>query len=136
MSRIKILSDTDESEDELIYSRTFTSEESKSRNRLHLLISLSAIGGFLFGYDTGIVSSALVLIRKEFGISDFMHELIVSSAILGALIFALVGAYFSDKYGRKPVILASSVLFTIGSFIMGLAPGPKSLVLGENLIII
>lgn len=54
-----------------------------------LLAVFSAIGGFLFGYDTGVVSGAMILVRDEFELSTVWHELIVSSTIGAAWLAAL-----------------------------------------------
>lgn len=61
-------------------------------------ITLAAsIGGFLFGYDTGVIGGANLYIEDEFNLTPFEEESIVSIAILGALIGAGIGGYLSDK---------------------------------------
>jgi len=82
---------------------------------------LSAMGGFLFGYDTGIVSGAMVFVRKVFNLNSLWQELVVSITILGAWILSLMAGSLSERYGRKSVILYASIVFTIGSLIMGAA---------------
>ncbi|KAK8382803.1 hypothetical protein O3P69_011385 [Scylla paramamosain] len=57
---------------------------------IYFLILLSAIGGFLFGYDTGVVSGAMILVREDFKLSIEWHELIVSATIAAAMMAALV----------------------------------------------
>lgn len=88
---------------------------------IYLMSLLSAMGGFLFGYDTGIVSGAMVFVRKIFNLNSLWQELVVSITILGAWIFSLMAGSLSERYGRKAVILYASVIFTVGSVIMGVA---------------
>lgn len=132
--------DPDESEDESVFKRTIMEPgqvkggSSGSPKLLYILSFLSAIGGFLFGYDTGVVSGAMMLVRKDFQLSNFWHELIVSGTIASALVFSLLGARIADQYGRKATIFAASVAFTIGTFFMGLASGPVTLLIGRLVV--
>jgi SP family myo-inositol transporter-like MFS transporter 13 len=88
---------------------------------IYLMSLLSAMGGFLFGYDTGIVSGAMVFVRKIFNLNSLWQELVVSITILGAWVLSLMAGSLSERYGRKTIILYASVIFTIGSVIMGAA---------------
>lgn len=88
---------------------------------IYLMSLLSAMGGFLFGYDTGIVSGAMVFVRKIFNLDSLWQELVVSITILGAWTLSLMAGSLSERYGRKTIILHASVIFTIGSIIMGAA---------------
>ena len=88
---------------------------------IYLMSLLSAMGGFLFGYDTGIVSGAMVFVRKVFNLNSLWQELVVSITILGAWMLSLMAGSLSERYGRKSMILYASVVFTIGSLIMGAA---------------
>lgn len=95
---------------------------------------LSAIGGFLFGYDTGIVSGAMVLIKKQLHLSDFWQELIVSITIGMAWVFSCLAGYFTDKFGRRPVILVASAIFTAGSVVMAFALEKWTLLIGRGIV--
>ncbi|XP_015784390.1 proton myo-inositol cotransporter isoform X2 [Tetranychus urticae] len=95
---------------------------------------LSAIGGFLFGYDTGIVSGAMVLIRKQLDLDDVWQELIVSITIGMAWIFSSIAGFFTDRYGRRPVILLASAIFTAGSVVMAFAMEKWSLLIGRAIV--
>lgn len=82
-----------------------------------LLTIVASISGFLFGYDTGYISTALVAVGDDLGqtLSYGQKELITSATSLGALIGAIFAGFSADVFGRKPVIMASDVLFIIGS---------------------
>lgn len=98
---------------------------------VYIVSLLSAIGGFLFGYDTGIVSGAMLLIRSEFVLSEFWQELIVSMTVAFAWIFSSIAGIFTDRYGRKPVVLVASFLFFMGSVIMAIASEKWTLLTGR-----
>lgn len=69
------------------------------------------------GYDTGVVSGALLVIHSDLGgspLTTFQEEMLVSSALLGALGGSLLAGKSADRFGRKPVILMAAVLFTLG----------------------
>lgn len=101
---------------------------------IYVVSLLSAIGGFLFGYDTGVVSGAMVFVKDQYELSSIWIELVVSATIFTAWIFSMIAGYFTDKWGRKPVILFASLVFTVGSVLLGLASS-KWVLLGGRLIV-
>ncbi|XP_060195471.1 inositol transporter 4-like [Lycium barbarum] len=98
-------------------------------------LALSAgIGGFLFGFDTGVISGALVYIKEDFKEVDektWLQETIISMAVAGAIFGAAFGGWLNDKFGRKFSILIADVLFFIGSIVMAFAPVPWVIILGR-----
>lgn len=101
---------------------------------VYVLTFFSALGGFLFGYDTGVISGAIILLRNEFNLSSVWQELIVSVTVGAAAVFALVGGVLNDRLGRRPVIMTASIVFTVGAVCMGIA-GDKYLLLGGRIIV-
>src|SRR6266487_4187804 len=106
-------------------------ENSSTNCFIYWVALLSAIGGFLFGYDTGIVSGAMVFIKDDFKLDETWQELIVSITVLGAWIFSLVSGYLTDRFGRKTVVLLGSFVFTVGGIIMAIAPEKWTLFVGR-----
>ena len=101
---------------------------------LTYLTSMSAIGGFLFGYDTSVISGALILIDDQFDLTDVQKGFIVSTTVLGAWVASLVSGKLADLYGRKPLVLTSSLIFAIGSFILAFASDYETLVVGRFIV--
>ncbi|CAL9168822.1 inositol transporter 1-like [Musa acuminata AAA Group] len=97
----------------------------------------AGIGGFLFGYDTGVISGALLYIRDDFAAvaeNNVLQETIVSMAIAGAIIGAAGGGWVNDAYGRKKATLLADIIFAIGSVVMCAAPDPYVLIFGRLLV--
>ncbi|XP_057429767.1 probable inositol transporter 2 [Lotus japonicus] len=105
------------------------------KNPYVLRLAFSAgIGGFLFGYDTGVISGALLYIRDDFKAVDretWLQEAIVSMALAGAIIGAAVGGWINDRFGRKTAILLADTLFFIGAVVMASAMNPAILIVGR-----
>lgn len=94
----------------------------------------AGIGGLLFGYDTGVISGALLYIRDEFKVVDKntpLQEAIVSTAVAGAIIGAAVGGWLNDRIGRKKTILFADILFLLGAILMASAQSPSVLIVGR-----
>lgn len=113
-------------------------EEDQANHQLSFaavkMVIVAAIGGFLFGYDTGIVSGAMVYIRDDFGLTDIWQEVIISITILSAWIFSIIAGSISDHFGRKRTVIISSIVFTIGSLMMGFAPEVWTLLAGRFVV--
>ncbi|KAH3757084.1 Metabolite transport protein CsbC [Pelomyxa schiedti] len=115
-------------------SGTATDRGEKSKLLYFCLAGFSAIGGFLFGYDTGVVSGALLLISKQLSLSDFCQELFVAGALGTAAIGALCAGPLSDLLGRKPLLAFSSCFFVIGALFLAAAQSFSVLLLGRAIV--
>lgn len=99
------------------------------------LVSIAAIGGFLFGYDTGVISGAQLYFVDDWpDITDSQRSLIVSLALIGAAIGSLFSGTASDKFGRKPLILVADAFFTIGAVVMAVSPTIPCLMFGRVIV--
>ena len=97
-------------------------EGSSVTRSLMIVVLFATISGFLFGYDSGVVSGALVIIRPEFKMSPFEAELFVSITMFGAAIASPLGGKFADINGRRRAIGVGALLFTIGGVILSATP--------------
>ncbi|XP_057692171.1 proton myo-inositol cotransporter-like isoform X2 [Corythoichthys intestinalis] len=101
---------------------------------VYVLAFFSALGGFLFGYDTGVVSGAMLLLKREMNLNTLWQELVVSSTVGAAAISSLGGGFCNGLLGRRLCTLLASFIFTIGGFIMTFAPNKEVLLVGRIII--
>lgn len=99
---------------------------------LFYIVVVAALGGFLFGFDSGVISGCEKAIQSEFSLSAFWHGLIVSGALIGTVIGVFTAGAPSDKWGRKPTLWLMAVLFLVSA--VGCAFTPHSPVFGPHLL--
>jgi sugar porter (SP) family MFS transporter len=90
---------------------------------VYVVAAVAAMGGLLFGYDTGIISGALLFITDDFGLSDTAQQIVVASLLLGAVFGALFGGPLADRIGRRRAIMVAAAIFFVGSLASALATG-------------
>jgi len=100
----------------------------------YLIAAVAALGGLLFGYDTGVISGALIFIRHVMALSPTMQGVVVAIALAGAAFGAAAVGYLSDRAGRRRVILGAGLLFIAGAAISALAQGILVLMIGRFLV--
>lgn len=83
----------------------------------------SALAGFLFGFDTVVISGAEQTIQKLWGLSAGMHGLAMGSALYGTVLGSLFGGWPSDKFGRRPTLLFIGLLYILSAVGCGLSNG-------------
>jgi sugar porter (SP) family MFS transporter len=89
---------------------------------VYLATAISALGGMLFGYDIGVISGAILFIKKAFSLSAGMEEVVVSSVLLGSLVGAVVGGILADRLGRRRLLIITAIVFGLGAVGAALAP--------------
>jgi SP family galactose:H+ symporter-like MFS transporter len=99
-----------------------------------LIAGTAALGGLLFGYDTGVISSALLFIRTVFHLSTAGQSLVAGIVLVGAVLGAMVAGTLSDRFGRRLVILITALAFVIGALLSAAAGDVTTLVVGRLLI--
>jgi SP family galactose:H+ symporter-like MFS transporter len=90
---------------------------------------VAALAGLLFGYDTGVISGAILFIKDQFHLAAGAEERVVSSVLLGAVIGAALSGTVADYLGRRKSIIIASILFSLGAIGCALAPGIPILIL-------
>src|SRR5690349_21644392 len=76
----------------------------RQRVLLYVVVIIAALGGLLFGYDTAVISGAMLFLRVNFALNAWMQEVTVSVALLGAAIGSLGGGKLSDMLGRRTTL--------------------------------
>jgi MFS transporter, SP family, arabinose:H+ symporter len=82
----------------------------------------SALAGFLFGFDTVVISGAEKTIQAVWGLSPGVHGIAMASALYGTVVGSLLGGWPADRFGRKATLLWIGVLYLLGALGSGLAP--------------
>ncbi|WP_050031457.1 sugar porter family MFS transporter [Natrinema altunense] len=122
-------------------SMTRTGTTGNDRNSfIYVVAALAALNGLLFGFDTGVISGAMLYIRNTFELAtvfgysmnaSLIEGIIVSGAMIGAIIGAALGGRLADRLGRRRLILVGAVVFFVGSLIMAIAPTVEILIVGR-----
>jgi len=91
----------------------------------------SALAGFLFGFDTIVISGAEKRIQELWGLSDLLHGFATASALYGTVLGALMGGRLSDKFGRQKVLLWIGILYLVSAVGSAFAPDVYSFILAR-----
>jgi sugar porter (SP) family MFS transporter len=125
-----------------IYSSAFTDDTFRSRHvekimktHFYIVVALiAALSGILFGYDTGVISGAILFIKDEFQLSPQMNGLVVSAVLLGALLGAAISGRLTDRYGRKNLLIVDAMIFIIGTLGSSLAPNIPTIIMSRIVV--
>jgi len=101
---------------------------------VYMAAAFAAVGGLLFGYDTGVISGAILFIKTQLALSTFAQELIVSMVLVGAAVGAIAGGKLSDAIGRRKALLLTSSIFILGALICALAHSFGLLLAGRIIV--
>jgi sugar porter (SP) family MFS transporter len=96
--------------------------------------AVAALGGLLFGYDTGVISGALLFVKKSFHLGSTGQSVVVSAVLVGAVIGAAAAMLIGDRIGRKVLIAASAVVFIVGTAVAASAAGIAVLAAGRAVL--
>jgi hypothetical protein len=88
---------------------------------VYIAVAVAAIGGLLFGYDTGVISGAILFVKTQFSLSPGMEEIVVSAVLVGAVIGAVLGGALTDRFGRRVLIILAGIIFTASAIGTALA---------------
>src|SRR5438093_13373723 len=82
----------------------------------------SALAGFLFGFDTVVISGAEQTIQHLWNLGAGVHGIAMGAALYGTVLRSVAGSWPADRFGRRPTLLAIVVLFLASAFCSPLAP--------------
>jgi SP family arabinose:H+ symporter-like MFS transporter len=91
----------------------------------------SALAGFLFGFDTVVISGAEKTIQSLWGLSPGLHGIAMASALYGTVVGSLLGGWPADRFGRKATLLWIGVLYFVGAVGSGLAPNVATFIIAR-----
>lgn len=105
------------------------------RRNVSVAAGITALGGLLFGYDTGVVSGALLFLKSDFGgLSSFQQELVTSLLLVGAAVGALAAGRIADAVGRRRAIILTAAIFIAGVLLAAFAPTYVVLIIARFII--
>jgi SP family galactose:H+ symporter-like MFS transporter len=96
-----------------------------------LTAAIAALAGLLFGFDTGIISGAVLFIKSEFHLTPLAEEFLVSAALIGAVCGCVLSGRVTDAIGRRSTILITAGIFSVGSIVSAIAPSVGLLIVGR-----
>ncbi|PYY36394.1 sugar porter family MFS transporter [Curtobacterium sp. MCBD17_030] len=102
-----------------------------TRHHVTRVAFIAALGGLLYGYDTGVISGTLIEIGKEFSIGSAVKEFITASILVGAILGAFLTGPVSARIGRRRTILLIAAVFILGVLFAAVSPSPVFLVLSR-----
>jgi sugar porter (SP) family MFS transporter len=91
----------------------------------------SALAGFLFGFDTVVISGAEKTIQALWGLSPGLHGIAMASALYGTVVGSLLGGWPADRFGRKATLLWIGILYFVGAVGSGLAPNVATFIVAR-----
>ncbi|RSH92102.1 hypothetical protein EHS25_008515 [Saitozyma podzolica] len=124
---------------DLIIDETLIQAENEDRMTPYLvfLISAAALGGFLYGYDTGVIGVALPYVGTEFGgraLTSGEQEITTAACTIGSILGAAILGYFADAWGRKMCLLIADLFFTAGAIVMASSFSLGQLIAGRLIL--
>jgi len=92
-------------------------ENTGNKTYVWLVSIVAAVGGFVFGFDTGIISGAMPSLEEYFSMDAEQLGFSVAIVFIGCILGALTGGFFSDRYGRKRVLIGTAILFCMSAIL-------------------
>ncbi len=99
-----------------------------------IIAATAALSGLLFGYDTGVISGALLFLGKAFQLSHLMLGVVTSAALAGAAGGAACAGLLADRFGRRPVLQLTAAVFVGGALVSAVAVDLAMLLAGRLLV--
>jgi MFS family permease len=107
----------------------FLREAFRGSNRFVLRLAIiAALGGFLFGYDTGVISGALLYIEEDFNPSSFEAQAFVGALLVGAVIGAIISGFSADALSRRWTKIIAGSVYVVGALGSAAAQDPTQLI--------
>jgi sugar porter (SP) family MFS transporter len=101
---------------------------------VYVVAIVAALGGLLFGYDTGVISGSILFITKDFALSTQAQEFTISVVLIGCILGSAVAGNIADRIGRRSTFIAAGVLFFAGALISALASDETVLLVGRSIV--
>jgi MFS transporter, SP family, galactose:H+ symporter len=104
------------------------------RGYVLLVASVAALGGLLFGYDTGVISGAILFITKDFALDTRLQAFTISVVLVGCMLGSVVAGGIADRIGRRLTLLLAGLIFLVGALVSALTPNESMLLAGRFVV--
>jgi SP family arabinose:H+ symporter-like MFS transporter len=108
-----------------------TTQQKQNLPYLVFVCLVSAIGGFLFGFDTAVISGTVGFVKHQFALDALQEGWFVASALLGCIIGVGFAGILADRFGRKAILFLSALLFAVSAVGCTIAPEQVSLIVSR-----
>jgi len=112
-------------------SMVISGKKSRFVNRVAFI---AAVGGFLFGFDTGIISGALIFLQNTFAMSTLVKQVVVASVVLGAFFGAISSGRLADYFGRRNMLIVTALTFILGTAVTTFTYNVELLIVGRFIL--
>ena len=109
-------------------------QQPKKHFWIYVIAAVASLGGLLSGFDMGVISGALLFINQTWTMTPLEQGWLVSSAIAGSVVGAAANGFLADMYGRKKIIIATAIIFVVGSLMCGFAQTISQLIISRIII--
>ncbi len=92
---------------------------------------VAAVAGLLFGYDTGVISGAILFLKTDFHLSATSEEFVVASVLVGAILGAMAGGFMADRFGRRKMLIVDAIVFAAAALVTAFTPNMTILIAGR-----
>src|SRR5512139_512708 len=99
-----------------------TTTQDRNLFYLFFVCLVTALGGFLFGFDTAVISGTVGFVKAQFALDAFEEGWFVAVALLGCIIGVAFSGILADRFGRKATLFLSALLFAASAFWCAIAP--------------
>jgi len=106
-----------------------TQQQPSSTLYVFFIASVAAIGGFLFGFDSGVINGTVTALGNAFNSSDVSTGFNVASVLLGCALGALAAGPLADRYGRKTIMIITAIIFAVSAFGSGISTSSGEFIL-------
>jgi SP family galactose:H+ symporter-like MFS transporter len=104
------------------------------RGYVLLVASVAALGGLLFGYDTGVISGAILFVTKDFDLGTRLQAFTISVVLIGCIGGSAAAGAVADRIGRRATLFAAGVIFLVGAIVSAFTPNEAVLLLGRFIV--
>ena len=119
---------------EVVISNPNSHSDLTNNKLVYFAAIIASLGGFVYGYGLADIAGAILFVKDDFFLSDSIEEVVIGSALLGAMFGAIFGGAIVDRHGRRRTMVVTAFISIIGNLVIVLAPGVDLIILGRFIV--